>query len=253
MIQLGFELLVLDFSEKSVAYSRPIYIELIDPAQESKSDKQVAELVRNMIQGEDSQLFTVLADKCESIQIRGKNQATLQIRKVTIGEKALPFLPETYKQATDVYAQAVAQQFGALLAAKARVALLPYVKDGLNSKMSLRFSDASVVQFKIPEGTFAVDIDLKGFKKVLDKSTDAEALWLYGAFLGIRVYEPAFQKVIFEAPVKYGVSKIVPASQKKVDEFPVVSEALKGAFLTAIEQIQKDKKAQTQVIKKCEL
>jgi hypothetical protein len=98
-----------------------------------------------------------------------------------------------------------------------------------------------------------VDIDLKGFKKILSKSTDAESLWIYGAFLGIRVYEPDFQKVYFDAPVKYGVSKVVPASQKNVDEFPVVSEALKGAFVTAIEQIQKDQNAQIKVIKKCEL
>jgi hypothetical protein len=38
-----------------------------------------------------------------------------------------------------------------------------------------------------------------------------------------------------------------------VDEFPVVSEALKGAFVTAIEQIQKDPNTRTKVIKKCEL
>jgi len=254
VIQLGFELLVLDFHEKTVEYSRPIYIELIDAAREPFSNDQVAKRVRKMIQGEDSQLFTALADKCESIKIRGKKQCTLQVSKVVVGEKALPFLSEAYKQAPKVYAQAVAEQFGALLTAKAGVALLPYAKDGLNSKMSLRFADQSVVDFKIPAPTFAVDIDLKGFKKVLSKSTDAESLWIYGAFLGIRVYEPDFQKVFFDAPVKYGVSKVVPASQKTgVDEFPVVSEALKGAFVTAIEQIQKDPNTRTKVIKKCEL
>jgi hypothetical protein len=251
VIQLGFELLVLDFHEMTVEYSCPIYIELIDAGHERFSDEQVAERVRKMIQGDDSQLFAALADKCERIKIRGKNQCTLQICNVVIGEKALPFLPEAYQQAPKVYAQAVAEQFGALLAAKADVALLPYAQDGLNSKM-LRFEDKSMI-FKIPEPTFAVDIDLKGFKKVLSKSTDAESLWIYGAFLGVRVYEPDFQKVYFDAPVKYGVSKVVPASQKNVDEFPVVSEALKGAFVTAIEQIQKDQNAQTKVIKKCEL
>jgi hypothetical protein len=253
VVQLGFELLVLDFNQKTVEYSRPIYIELIDAAHEPFSDGQVAERVRKMIQGDDSQLFTALTDKCESTKICGKNQCTLQVRNVVIGEKALPFLLEGYKQAPNVYAQAVAEQFGALLTANAGVALLPYAKDGLNSKMSLRFEDQSMVQFKIPPPTFAVDIDVKGFKKVFSKSTDAESLWIYGAFLGIRVYEPEFQKVYFEAPVKYGVSKVVPASQKNVDEFPIVSEALKGAIVTAIEQIQKDPNAQTKVIKKCAL
>jgi hypothetical protein len=98
-----------------------------------------------------------------------------------------------------------------------------------------------------------VDVDLKGFKKVLDKKTDAEALWIYGAFLGIRVYEPEFNTVYLDAPVKYGVSKVVPATQKAVDEFPVVSEALKGAFLSAIDQMQKDKNTNEKVLKKCKL
>ena len=78
--------------------------------------------------------------------------------------------------------------------------------------MALVFSDASTVQFKIPAATFAVDVDVKGFKKVLDKSTDAEALWIYGAFLGIRVYEPEFNSVYFDAPVKYGVSQSGPVN-----------------------------------------
>jgi hypothetical protein len=53
--------------------------------------------------------------------------------------------------------------------------------------------------------------------------------------------------------VKYGVSKVVPSTQKTVDEFPVVSEALKGAFVSAIDQMQKDKKTNEKVLKKCTL
>ena len=147
----------------------------------------------------------------------------------------------------------MAQQFGSFFTSKAGVALLPYAKDELNAKMALIFSDGSAVQFKIPKPTFALDLEVKGFKKVLDKSTDAEALWIYGAFLGIRVYEPEFNTVYLDVPVKYGVSKVVPATQKIVDEFPVVSDALKGAFLSAIEHMQKDKNTNEKVLKKCAL
>jgi hypothetical protein len=118
--------------------------------------------------------------------------------------------------------------------------------------MTLRFKSGDAVQFKIPEPTFGISLDVKGFKKVLDKQTDAESLWIYGAWLGIKVIEPAFGKVYFETTVKYPVTKLVPASQQSVDEFPVVSEALKGAQLLAIEAIQKDKIAKD-VILKCKL
>jgi len=255
VIQLGFELLVLDFHDMTVASSRPICIELIDAAKEPFSDDEIVERIRKMTQGETSQLFVAVANKADSIRIWGKNQLTLQVGKVGIGEKAVPFLSDEYKAAPKVYAQSIAQQFGALLTDKAGVALLPYANDGLNSKMSLRFSDSSMQQFKIPTNTtFAIDLDLKGFKKVLDKKTDAESLWIYGAFINMRVYMPEYQEVyLFDAPFKFGVPKKVPASQKNIDEFPVVSEAMKGALITAIEGFQKDKNAQTKVIKKCEL
>ncbi len=253
VIQLGFEMLILNFKDQEVVCSQPIYIELIDAGNESFSDSAVSERVKNMIGGGDSQLFAAILAKADRIQPRSKNQSTLQIRQVTIGEKALSFLPEKLRQIPNAYAQTVAQQFGSLLSSRAGVALLPYAKDGLNTKMALVFSDASAVQFTIPAATFGVDVDVKGFKKVLDKSTDAEALWIYGAFLGIRVYEPQFNSVYFDAPVKYGVSKVVPSTQKTVDEFPVVSEALKGAFLSAIHQMQKDKKTNEKVLKKCTL
>ncbi len=253
VIQLGFELLIVNFKGQEVVCSQPMYIELIDAGKESFDDAAVGERIRNMIAGENSQLYAAILAKADRIQPRSKNQCTLQVRHVGIGEKVLPFLPETLRRATNAYAQTVAQQFGGLLSSKAGVALLPYAKDGLNTRMALAFSDASAVQFKIPAATFAVDVEVKGFKKVLDKCTDAEALWIYGAYLGVRIYEPEFSTVFFDAPVKYGVSKIVPATQKSVGEFPIVSEALKGAFASAIDQMQKDKQANEKVLKKCAL
>ena len=253
VISLGFELVILNFKDQEVVCSQPIYLELIDAAKGAFDDSMLKNRVREMIEGDKSQLFSAILDKASVIQTRSKNQSTLQIRNVSLGEKALPFLPKTLQRTPRAYTQAVAQQFGSLLCMKADLALLPFAKDGLNTKMALVFSDASALQFKIPNSTFAIDLEVKGFKKVLDNKTDAEALWIYGAFAGIRVYEPEFNTVFFDSVVKHGVTKVVPATQKSVDEFPVVSEALKGALLSGIDQIQKDKKTAEKVLNKCKL
>ena len=253
VIQLCVELLVLDFRAMEVVSTRPVWIELVDAGKAAFSDDDIRTRMRAMVGGDSSQLFTSLRGELAGIGARGRNQCTLQVKKVSVGEKAIPFLPEAYREAPDAYARSAAQQFGSLLTSQAGLALLPYAKDGLNSKMSLRFADASQVQFKIPPPTFGIDVGIRGFKKVLDKKTAAETLWLYGAFLDIRVYEPEFNKVFFENPVKYGVAKVVPASQKTIDEFPIVSEALKGAFLAAIAQMQNNKIANEKVILKCKL
>jgi len=253
VIQLGFELLVLDFDTMEVVSSRPISIEFIDAGKNDFSEDEVVSRMRAMVEGPESQLFSSILSKIGAFRTGGKNQCTLQIHTVSIGEKSLPFLPDAYRNATGTYGQTVAEQFGALLTSQGGLAMLPYSKDGLNSKMALRFSDASILQFKIPAPTFAIDMDVRGFKKVLSKKTDAESLWIYGAFVNVRVYEPEFNEVFFDAPIKYGVSKIVPASQVNVDEFPVVSEALKGTFLSALDEMRKNQTTNEKVLKKCQL
>jgi hypothetical protein len=253
VVQLGFEIIVLDFTDKKVVCSLPIFIELIDAKKSEFSEQDIVDRVASMVQGTESQLGEVMSRKLAQLRIRANDAQTLRVTSVTVGEKALPFLPESMRNSPTLYSQAVAQQFGSLLSSRANVALLPYAKDAANSKMTLRFKDGDAVQFKIPEPTYSILLDVKGFKKVLDKQTDAESLWIYGAWLGIKIIEPVGGNVFFETTVKYPVTKLVPASQKTVDEFPVVSEALKGAELAAIEAIQKDKIALKNVISKCQL
>lgn len=252
VVQLGFEIIVLDFTDKQVVCSLPIFIELIDAKKNEFSEQDIVDRIASMVQGTESQLGEVMSRKLAQLRIRANDARTLRVTSVTVGEKAVQFLPESMRQSPTLYGQSVAQQFGSLLSSQAGVALLPYAKDASNSKMTLRFKSGGAVQFKIPEPTFGISLDVKGFKKVLDKQTDAESLWIYGSWLGIKIIEPAFGKVYFETTVKYPVTKLVPASQQSVDEFPVVSEALKGAQLTAIEAIQKDKIAKG-VILKCKL
>jgi hypothetical protein len=253
VVGLGLELLTLDFADMQVVSSVPITLELIDAQEAPFSDSDVTDRVRGMLIGDNTQLSKILSDKLRLVTIRSRNACTLQVSAVAVGDKALPFLPDSLKAAPAAYGRSVAQQFGSLLNARAGVAMLPYSKDGLNSRMALRFSDGSVLQFRIPEPTYAIDLNVKGFKKVLSQRTDSESLWIYGAYLGVKVFEPEFQKVYYEGTAKYPVSKVVPVSQRTVDEFPVVSEALKGAFLNAIDLLRNDPSTRDSVLNKCKL
>ena len=254
VVQLGFELLLLDYKggAPSVVCSQPVFIEYRDAGRAPFNPARVSAIVRKMIVGNDCQLAGVLKEKCARLRVLGKGQGTIKVRKVVVGDKAKPFLPAAFK-AGDLYAQFIAQQFSALMAGKAGVEMLPYLKDYANTKMSLAFVNGDAVQFQIPEATYGVDLDLRGFKKVPGKRTRAEQLLVYGAVLDVRVYEPEFNIEFFNAAEKHAVQKIIPASQLRVDEFPVVSEAFKGVCLKVIENIQKDAKTQKNVIKKCKL
>ena len=135
----------------------------------------------------------------------------------------------------------------------AGVEMLPYLKDYANTRMALAFVNGDAVMFEIPEATYAVDLDLRGFMKIPGKKTPAQQQWVYGAYLDVRVYEPEFNVEFFKGQLKTAVQKIVPVSQVRVDEFPVVSEAFKGVCLEAIAKIRNDTKTQQNVIKKCKL
>lgn len=253
VIQLGFELLVLNYENKQVVCSLPIFIDLIDAKKSDFQDNDIVARLKSMVEGSDSQLAEVMNRKLEQLHVRSNNASTLQIIEVKIGEKAYPFLPKSFRTTPSIYSQAVAQQFGGLLSTRAGVALLPFSKDAANAKMSLRFSAGDDVNFTIPKPTYGIALEVKGFKKVLDKQTEAESVWIYGAWLDVKVYEPEFGKLYFKSTLKYPVTKLVPASQNVVDEFPIVSEALKGAIIVAIEAMQNDIVANSKVLSKCKL
>ncbi len=252
VIQLGFELIVVDMREQNLISSIPIFIEFRDASEKTFSPKEIQDRLLDMVNGPGSQLFEVLDAKINHVRLLGKNQGTLRVKNVAVGEKSYPFLPDHFKENENkkMYEEIVAHQFGTLLASQAQVAILPYLADSLKDRLAYSFSDNEVLQIKIPEPTYALGLHLRGFKKVLAKETRAEKLWVYGAFLDVKLYEPEFDETFYSEAFKYGVQKITPATQIKTDDYPIVSEAFKGVCLKAIEQLEKNKKSSNQ-IKKC--
>ena len=82
VIQLGFELLILNFKDQEVVCSQPIYLEFIDAGKEAFDEPALRNHIKKMIEGDNSQLFTAVLEKADRIQPRSKNQSILQIRQV---------------------------------------------------------------------------------------------------------------------------------------------------------------------------
>lgn len=251
VINLGFEILILDFKTMEVRSSIPIYLEFIDSKKEPFSDAEIVQAIRHIITENGCAFETTLTAKLSKISIRDHNAATLQVTEVVLGEKFLSFMPEHARNSGAIFQKSIAARFAALLGTRAGVSMLPYAKDGLNTKMALRFTDASVLKFSIPAPTFAISLNAKGFKKVKSKEMPTEILYIYGSYLGVKVYEPEFNSVFYTGTAKYPVSKIIPASSKGYDEYPILNEALTGSIIEAITLITSDKTTNDKVISKC--
>jgi hypothetical protein len=92
--------------------------------------------------------------------------------------------------------------------------------------MAMRISDGSVYNLKIPQEDYAIQLALIKFKKVEFQKTAAGASVIYGAFLNVKSLEPLSGKIYFDAVIKNGATKIIPAGQDVVDDWAAHQESL---------------------------
>lgn len=257
-IQLGFEVVLLDFEKLKVVSSTPVLIELRDTTVVEPDDSYFLDRIAKMTFGEDSQLTKALESKLPHIKPRGQGRGpTLRVLSATISNQAKDYLPAYMLEGLGAELNSaqiiLGQTFSYMLNDQAGIALLPFIKDQANASMALVFADGSVVDFQVPYPSFAIDLNLKGFKKVRVKETRAESLWIYGAYLDLRLHDPDLKTEYINATYKHGVQKLIPATQTHVDDFPVFNEALKGAILKAIMGMQADSKTKRVVLANCKL
>lgn len=251
-VQLFFEIVVLDLQESKLINSIPIIIELIDGRPHPYEDSDITSLILDMVNGEKSQLVEVIASKANKVRAIDSSTSTIQVKSMEIGDKVKSF-SEPAGFGEMAYKRVVAQTINCLLSSQLNVAILPYSINSVNAKMALRLANQSK-QFTIPEPTYAIDINLEKYVKAKSKkSTDAQTLWLFGAYMSARIYEPSFNIEYFNQEVKAATSKTVPSNNDAVDDFANLSDTLKKVILNFADQTSKDKNVQQKVFEKCKL
>ncbi len=83
--------------------------------------------------------------------------------------------------------------------------------------MKLKFIQSDeIYSINLPSPDFHVHLKLKGFKKVLARSSAVEDLYLYGSFFDIKIYQPEINKTYFNESLR-GVTQVkIPKKQSKV-------------------------------------
>ena len=144
----------------------------------------------------------------------------MQVRQVVIEQKSLKFLPKIYAENPPALQFWLAQQFGAELVKHHGIAVLPYCRDTAMGQMALRFKNrAEVLNLKIPEASYGIDLTLHGFSKTAVKETASEAAWVYGSYVGVRFYQPLLRKDYLVDEAKEGFTRVVPKSKVQLDDW----------------------------------
>lgn len=256
VIGLGAQALLFDYSQMKVIASYPVMVELIDYLPTKPDENTISERVRDLLLTNKFgiNLFEDFINILDGIEIKSSYGNAIKVTDVQIEDKALPFLPPIYSENLDNFKTSIAQNFGKFLSKNQGVSILPYTKGSdIGNKMAVRFSDSKVFELEIPEPQFAIELKIRGFKKVCTQKKSSGSSWVYGVFANIKISQLALGKTYLDEKIKYGVSKVIPSSQKTVQDWPIFQNSLVALFNDVTNKFSTERKYKTtrKVIAKC--
>lgn len=259
-VDLILQILILDFRSKEVMATYPIRVKAIalkDANEGAFSDDEITSVVKKIYEGSEPAMYDLLRDRLKDVRLGSRLGQNMRIYNVTFAERCRDDLPSDLIQDGSVsanYVDLTAQKLSVFTQAELGVAVLPYAKDAANATMALNFADQSVVLFQIPDATYGIDLEIRGFKKVHDKknSTEFTQRWLYLSYVTLKVYlqdkDPDFREVYFmkefnPTKVRDSIEFKKTAKTKAIAESYYFTLALENMLLSAIHQMRVDKAA----------
>tara|TARA_B100001173_G_C16007587_1_gene556271 strand:+ start:682 stop:1854 length:1173 start_codon:yes stop_codon:yes gene_type:complete len=214
-----FQILFYDFSDKSLIASIPFDFEIQILSKEKLNKKKILNRIKNFYLNDNP--FVNLAQNINKFNIKRKYDLRIGVQNVIIQDKAFEVMPPNSFNNKESIKNLIAQTFSKRLSMHHNVALVPYSGgQSIDKTMKLRFVQTDeIYSIKLPNPDYHIDIDLKGFKKVLAKSSETEDLYLYGSFIDLKFSQPDLDKIYFNEALR-GVTKIkIPKDQTDVNDW----------------------------------
>ena len=214
-----FEILFYDFSDKNLIASIPFDFE-ISMLSESKFNKdEIIKRIKNFYLKDKP--FRQLTRKINSFEIKRKYDRRIGITSVNIERRALDVVPLYLRKNTVSLKNLIAQIFSKRLSLHHNVAIVPYTEgQSIGKAMKMRFVDTNkIYNINLANPDYHIHVNLKGFKKVLARTSDVEDLFLYGSFIDLKIFQPDLNKIYFNETLR-GVTNVkIPKSQTDVNDW----------------------------------
>lgn len=236
-VQVFTQLFLFDYSNMKIVGNSPIFVDYVAVFDSMPTGQDIENIFRQVIFHPDNgEIFKQLKIKVSELDYNEKLGNSIQVLNIEIEDSPLGMIPESYT------ANAVKNRLGELfthfLSSNQGVNVLPYIKGhAVGNKLAGRYSDGKVFMLELPEPDFAFDIRVTHWLKQLYSESNAGSAWIYVARANFKFYEPLSQKVFFEEFLLNGATKIVPASQSIIDEWPSYVESTNVLFDKFTKQI----------------
>ena len=207
--QLAFNLdakiLAFNFSEKSIVSSHPIRLTLVNSLPRKPTQKDRQQLARIMFFGDpDKRWFDDLAEAyliqnflktIGEIEIRPAWRSQIRIKTIGLSPLTEKILKE-HDQENDYIRQLIASSLSSSLSTRLGIPVLPYIKsDAIQNSMTLKFMETDLMNFRIPEANFHLDVRVRGFGSKTLKETARTRVVSYISGVEVEVTDKDFEVV----------------------------------------------------------
>lgn len=248
MVLVRGQAMFFDFKSMRVVRAHPISFAYIDVLPQAPSPDEVMARVRWVYQGANGKPGVLARFVHEVARARVRTDSPpryLQVTSVQVGPQARAHLPAFLRaapgpggpsepaSAQDPAETWVADLVAEALSTRTGVPLVPYAKGyAIGNVMPLRVADGTVWSLELPSPDYAIGVELSEFRKIkFNEVVGGATSYVYGAYARLHLEEPLSRKVYLSAPLKNGVTRVIPASQSYVDDFPHFYDALNDLFV----------------------
>lgn len=224
-----------DFKSMNVVRAYPVSFAYVDVLDHAPSDDEVQARVRLVYEGtgDKAGLLARFVQSVARAQLPTQVPRYLQVASVQLKPEALDMLPSYLRSEPGVAETWAADLISEAISTRAGVPIVPYAKGyAIGNVMSMRVSDGSVFELKLPQPDYAIKVELTGFRKVKFSEVPGGATsFVYGAYAQVHIEEPLSAKAYLSTALKNGETRVIPARQQYVDDFPHFYDALNGLFV----------------------
>jgi len=214
-----FEILFYDFDTKNLIASLPFDFEISMLSEKKFTQNEILKRIKDFYL--EDRPFNRIENIINNFDLKRKYNLRIGITNVEIDDRAFNDMPLNSKKYLNATKNLLAQTFSKRFSYIHNISMVPYTEGQvIGNAMKLRFIQSNeIYSLKLPNPDFHINLKLKGFKKVLAKSSPSENLYVYGSFFDIKIHQPEIDQVYFDEALR-GVTKVkIPINQSEINHW----------------------------------
>lgn len=230
-----------DFKSMNVVRAYPISFAYIDVFERPPSEEEIRNRVRLVYEGANGKpgLLSRFTANVAKAELPEQVSRYIQVVNSQVHPEALEGLPGYIKSEPGAAETWAADLVSEAISTRTGIPIVPFAKGhAIGNVMSVRVSDGTVWDLKLPKPDYEISVEFLNFKKIKFKEIEGGATtFVYGAFSNIRIIEPLSNRTYLDTGLKNGETRVIPASQKHTDDFPHFYDAINQTFVKLAQAI----------------